>query len=109
MQKVVFSVTKSGKFSTKSTGIGYIDNENLYVPALSQKGKPYIRVFNCIKNCHQITNRPDEFKGEYYEIREVEIETKNSTGQHTGFETREVEISYYIWFKKVSEQSAMAL
>ena len=76
MQKVVFSVTKSGKFSTKSTGIGYIDNENLYVPALSQKGKPYIRVFNCIKNCHQITNRPDEFKGEHYEIREVEIETK---------------------------------
>lgn len=109
MQKVVFSVTKAGKFSTKTTGIGYIDEENLYTPALSQSNKPYIKVYNCIKNCHKITNRPNEFKGDYYEIREVEIETKNSTGQHTGFETREVEISYSIWFKKVSDQPTMAL
>ena len=108
MQKVIFSVSKSGKFPSKSTGIGYIDDENLYIPALSQKGNPYIRVFPCISYCHSIVNRPDEFKGNYSEIREVEIKTKNSTGQHTGFETREIEISYFIWFKKLSEERELA-
>lgn len=40
---------------------------------MSKKGTPYIRVFeDCIKDCHSIPNRDKEYKGGYYEIREVE-------------------------------------
>ena len=127
MQKVIFSVSKSGKFPSKSTGIGYIDDENLYIPALSQKGNPYIRVFPCISYCHSIVNRPDEFKGNYSEIREVEIPVYDRHDQTSfgtrkinpnsqeamdmcnGYETREIEISYFIWFKKLSGQRELAI
>ena len=63
---------------------------------ISKNGKAYIRVFeDCIKQCHQIPGETDEFKGTFYEIREIEFETKNDAG----YEKREIEISYYIWYK----------
>ena len=34
-------------------------------------------------------------------LKEVEIETKNSSGQSTGFEKREIEVNYYIWYKEL--------
>ena len=40
-----------------------------------------------------------EYRGMHYEIREIEFEKKNSGGDSTGYETREVELNYSIWYK----------
>ena len=101
MKKVVYSVTKVGKTdNTKMTGLGYITDKDLIIACISKNQKPYIRVFeDCIKDCHKVTNTNDEYKGAYYEVREIEFETKTSSGQSAGYEKREIEVNYYIWFK----------
>ena len=80
MKKVVYSISKLSRFgSTKMTGVGFITDEDLIIACVSQKGNPYIRVFeDCVKNCHAIPNRDGEFKGAHYEIREIEVETKTA-------------------------------
>ena len=46
MKKVVYSVGRVGRFEVpKMSGLGYIVEDNLLISAISQKGKPYIRVF----------------------------------------------------------------
>lgn len=86
MKKVIFSVTKLGKVeNTKVTGVGYITDEDLITANIGKSGKPYIRIYSCVKDCHPIHNSTDEFKGAYYEIVE--------------YEGRDIEINYYIWFK----------
>ena len=101
MKKVVFSVTKQGRYeNTKTTGVGYITDTDLITACVSKNGKPYIRVFeDCVKNCHAISGRDNEYRGAHYEIREIEFEKKTSSGGSTGYETREVEINYSIWYK----------
>ncbi len=101
MKKVVFSVTKQGRYeSTKTTGVGYITETDLITACISKNGKPYIRVFeDCVKNCHAISGRDNEYRGAHYEICEIEFEKKTSSGDSTGYETREVEINYSIWYK----------
>ena len=95
MKKVIYSVTKYGKYETKLTGIGYVTDEDLIIAAVSKSGKPYVRVFeDCIRNCNKIQGRNDEFKCNITEIHEVEIETKNNN-----YDTREIEVEYGIWFK----------
>lgn len=96
MKKVVYSVTKVGKMSnTKMSGVGYITDTDLIIACVSKNDKPYIRVFeDCIKDCHLIINTKDEYKGAYYEIREIEFE--NDKGSK---DTREIEMNYYIWYK----------
>lgn len=72
MKKVVYSITKLGKVeNTKMTGVGYITDEDLITANISKTGKPYIRIYSCVKDCHPIPNSTDEFK----------------------------EVNYYIWFK----------
>ena len=62
---------KLGKIeNTKVTGIGYITDEDLITANVSKTGKPYIRIFLCVKNCHPAMNSPDEFKGAYDEMDE---------------------------------------
>ena len=96
MQKVVFSVIKAGGYENKMSGVGYITDEDLLIPAISKNGKPYIRVFqDCIRYCHKIANENEEYKGTFYELREIEFEVRNGSG----YEKREVEITYYIWYK----------
>lgn len=86
MKKVVYSITKLGKVeNTKITGVGYITDEDLITANISKTGKPYIRIYSCVKDCHPIPNSTDEFKGAYYEIVE--------------YEGRDIEVNYYIWFK----------
>ena len=99
MKKVVYSVSRTNRYgSTKMTGLGFVTESDL----ISKSGKAYIRVFKeCVKNCHAVPNRPDEFKGTLYEIREIEVETKNSSGESTGYETREFEVEYSVWYKFV--------
>ncbi len=55
MQKVVYSITREGRNENKMTGVGFIVKEDLIIACLSQKGKPYVRVFeDCIKYCHPL-------------------------------------------------------
>ena len=97
MKKVVFAVTKQGRYeNTKTTGVGYITDTDLITACISKSGKPYIRVFeDCVKNCHPVTGKEGEFKGAHYEIREVEIEKNGS------YDTREIESEYSVWYKLV--------
>lgn len=106
MNKVIYSVTKSGKAESKLTGIGFITDEDLVIACVSKNGKPYIRVFEgCVKNCRPITGRENEFRGSHYEIREIEFETHNSSGEFTGMDKREIELNYYVWFKLVNDNN----
>jgi hypothetical protein len=96
MKKVIYSVSrfKKGQLN-KVTGLGYITDTDLVIACLSKNGKPYIRVFeDCIRKCAPVVNKLDEFKGEFNEYVEVDIDTGKS-----GYETREIEIEYNIWFK----------
>lgn len=86
MKKVVFSITRLGKSeNTKFSGIGYITDEDLVTAGVSKNGKPYVRIYNCVKDCHKVAGTEDEFKGAYFELVE--------------YDGRDVEINYYIWFK----------
>ena len=103
MKKVVYSISRFSKFgNTKMIGVGFITDKDLIIACVSQKGNPYIRVFeDCVKDCHPIAGKEGEFKGPHYEIREVEVETKNGSGEFTGYDKREVEIEYSVWYKLV--------
>lgn len=87
MKKVFFSVSKDSSYSDyKMSGIGYVTEVDLIAACLSKNGKPYIRVFeDCIKDCHQVSGKQDEFKGSYYEVHE--------------YEGRDITTNYNIWFK----------
>ncbi len=97
MQKVVFSVSKAGRSQSKVSGVGYIDDKNLYIPSISSKGNAYIRVFeDCIKR--PITE--GEYSTTHYEFHTVEFEVMNaSKTDKVGIETREICVTYFIWFK----------
>ena len=103
MQKVVYSVSRLNRFgNTKMTGVGFITDSDLITACVSKKGNAYIRVFeDCIKNCHAVSGRDGEFKGAHYEILEVEFETKNPSDESTGYDTREIEVEYSVWYKIV--------
>ena len=97
MKKVVYSISRLNKFgNTKMTGVGFITESDLVIACVSQKGNPYIRVFeDCVKDCHPVAGKEGEFKGAHYEIREVEVEKNGS------YDTREIEIEYSVWYKLV--------
>ena len=103
MKKVVYSISRLSRFgNNKMTGVGFITESDLVIACVSQKGNAYIRLFeDCVKNCHSIPNRDGEYKGAHYEIREVECETKNGSGDFTGYEKREIEVEYSIWYKRI--------
>ena len=97
MKKVVYIISKLNKFgSTKMTGVGFITDSDLIIACVSQKGNPYIRVFeDCVKNCHAIPKRDGELKGAHYEICEAEVDKNGS------YDTREIETEYSVWDKLV--------
>lgn len=45
MQKVVYLVSKVNK-DKKMKGVGYLVEGNLLIPSISNKGNPYIRIFD---------------------------------------------------------------
>ena len=96
MKKVVYSVTRVGKFeNSKMTGFGFINETDLIALYKGKDGKRHRRVYeDCLRTCYK-TNKPNEYKGSFYEIRECEFE-KNAS-----YETREIEVNYYIWYKLV--------
>ncbi len=95
MKKVIYSITRLGKVeNTKMTGVGYITEDELIIAQISKNtGKAYVRTFECIKDCHQVPNTTNEFKGAYYEIVEIDVEKNGS------YDKREIEVNYYIWYK----------
>ena len=99
MKKVVYSVQKLGKMeSPKMTGLGYLADKDLVIACMSQKGKPYIRVFEDVREyCHPLVGRDGEFKGQITEYREIEVEKENNG--YSSMETIDIEIEYKIWFK----------
>lgn len=89
MKKVIYSVTRVTKGENqKLSGIGYITDTDLITSSLSKKNTPYIRVFeDCIKDCHQVVNTTDQFKGAYFEVAE--------------YEGHDYQINYFIWYRLV--------
>ena len=67
MKKVVYSVTRYRREDIdKMSGLGYITDTDLVIACVSKAGKPYIRIFeDCVKDCHPIPDKPDEYKGAY--------------------------------------------
>ncbi len=96
MKKIVFAVTRYVKGEPqKQSGIGFITDEDLIIACVGKNNKPYIRVFqDCVHSCYPIPNKPGEFKGNHYEIHEIEVESKNGSK-----DTREIEVDYKIWYK----------
>lgn len=74
MKKIAYSITQSKKKENfTQSGIGYMTDEDILIPQISKNGKPYIRVFeDCIKDCHPMIGKTDEYSGSYYEIKEIE-------------------------------------
>lgn len=103
MKKAVYSVSRNNQYgSNKLTGLGFVTDRDLIIACNGKSGKAYIRVFeDCVKNCHAILSREGEFKGTLREIREVVFEKKTPSGESAGFETREIEVEYSVWYKFV--------
>ena len=89
MKKVVYSIRKESRSDLpKITGIGYVSDSDLVIARVSQKGNPYVRVFeDCLKDCHPVLGKEQEFKGMYYELRE--------------YEGHDITDEYTIWYKIV--------
>lgn len=107
MQKVVYCVSKVNR-DEKLKGVGYLTEGNLLIPATSQKGKTYIRVFESVaEKCKPVTGTTDEFKG-YVDVIYTNVPVFKSV-DHDSDETKEgsyeiietIETTYYIWFKYV--------
>ena len=96
MKKVVYSVSRYVKGElNKITGLGYITDEDLVIACMSQNGKPYIRIFDgCVKKCYALPDKENEFRGAYYEIREIEVEDDDGKK-----DIRTIELDYRIWYK----------
>lgn len=99
MKKVVYSISKVNK-DEKKKGVGYLVEGNLLIPATSQKGNAYIKVFEDVtKYCHPVINTTDEFKG-YMPVSYENIQVFNK--EQNRYDTLDyVEVTYHIWYKLV--------
>ena len=97
MQKVVYSITKVNK-DEKLKGVGYLIEGNLLIPATSQKGNLYIRMFEDVqKQCKPVPNTENEFKG-YVTVAYENVHVYNKEKDH--YDTLDyVETIYFVWFK----------
>ena len=99
MQKVVYSITKVNK-DEKIKGVGYLVEGNLLIPSTSQKGNPYIRVFEDVaKDCRPANDDGNEFKG-YVTVAYENVHVYNK--EKDRYDTLDyVETTYYIWYKYI--------
>ena len=99
MQKVVYLVSKVNK-DKKMKGVGYLVEGNLLIPSISNKGNPYIRIFDDVtKHCHPLDKDKTEFKG-YVTLAYENVNIFNK--EKDRYETLDyVETTYYVWFKLV--------
>ena len=93
MKKIYFSITRYGRFYKVYKGYGYITDEDLVM----YPDTAYTKVLeDCIRYCHPIIGKYNQFKGSFSELKEVEFEAKPNS-----YDTRLCETSYDIWFKVV--------
>ena len=86
-KKVKFSLTRyTKKGSYRFTGYGEIDNENLYT-----KDKVYE---DCIKSCHKIMSKSNEYKGSFYQYETIEF-----VNDRNYLVELELEVDYDLWFR----------
>jgi hypothetical protein len=99
MQKVVFSISKVNR-DDKLTGVGYLSEGNLLIPAISKQGKPYIRIFEAVtERCHQVINTVNEFKG-YITVAFSNVPVYNAKDENYDV-VDYIEVDYSVWFKYV--------
>jgi len=107
VQKVVYSITKVNK-DEKIKGVGYLVDGNLLIPAISSKGKPYIRIFeDVVEHCKPTHDAPKEFKG-YVPVIYTNVPVFKSI-DHDSDEEKEgsyeiieqIETTYFIWYKLI--------
>ncbi len=107
MQKVVYSVSKVNR-DEKLKGVGYLVEGNLLIPATSQKGRSYIKVFEGVtERCKPIAGSDSEFKG-YVDVIYTNVPVFKSV-DHDNDESKEgsyevldyIETTYYVWYKYV--------
>lgn len=99
MQKVIYSITKV-RNEEKLKGVGYLsDSGDLLVPAISSKGKPYIKVFEeAAKKCPQ-NPETGEHKG-YMSIPYQDVPIfvpKDNNYKIVDY----IEVDYHLWFKPI--------
>ena len=96
MKKVACSVSKrngNGKWS----GIGYLAEDNLFIPALSKEGKPYIKVIEGVKGYCISNGRDKEYSGTVTQALEnVSVFNKGKDRYET---IDYLEIEYIVWYK----------
>lgn len=105
MQKVVYSVSRVNR-DEKLKGIGYLIDGNLFVPATSNKGNLYIRIFEGVtEKCKPVPESAKEFKG-FVDVIYTDVPVFKSVDNDND-ETKEgsyeiidsITVTYYIWFK----------
>ena len=97
MKKVVCSISKrNGLWKLK--GVGYLAEDNLFIPTISKNNKPYIRVIEDVtKYCHPVIGKQNEFSG-YITQAFADVPVFNK--EKDGYEIRDyLEIEYFVWYK----------
>ena len=97
MKKVICSIVKTNG-TGKAKGIGYIVEDNLFVPAISKENKLYIRVLeDVVRYCHPVIGKQNEFSG-YITQAFADVPVFNK--EKDGYEIRDyLEIEYFVWYK----------
>ena len=97
MQKVVYSVSKVNR-DEKLKGVGYLIEGNLLIPSISQKGNPYIQVFEDVtEKCRPVKDSNNEYTG-YVTIAYENVNVYNK--EKNCYDTLDyIETTYHVWYK----------
>ena len=94
MIKVAYRLTKVNDFNYVKKGIGFISNSN--EDLILYPNTQFERVIeDCIRYCYPIINRTGEFKGTFTQY----IECDFNVGELDSIETKEIEVTYKLWYK----------
>ena len=94
MIKVAYRLTKVNDFNYVKKGIGFISDsrEDLILYPNTQFEKV---IEDCIRYCYPIINRTGEFKGTFTQYIEYDF----NVGELDSIETKEIEVTYKLWYK----------
>lgn len=97
--KLVFSLTKLGSENRKTTGYGFIKQDNLvlHLGVIDGKDKWFV-IENYSKYICPAIGKQDEYKG-YYTTYSQDILIQSKYGS---YDTVDTETNYFVWFKKMA-------